>query len=188
MDKKQFFDLIAPTAQQVCKERGYGYASFAICLAQSACETGWGGSFMMMQAKAVFGIKATSSWKGKVYSARTKECYDGVNYTSITDCFRAYDSYSDSVKDYFELMTLNRYKASLDPNNTPEQCITHIKNGGYATSPTYINTILTIYYQNKELIDSYWNNVYNQPVKRQLQVIIKDMQTLLKELEGACNP
>lgn len=183
MQKKEFFDLIAPTAKKICKDRNYGYASFAVCLAQAACETGWGGSSLMMNAKAVFGIKATTSWKGKVYNAKTKECYDGHTYTTITDCFRAYDSYGDSVTDYFNLMTLNRYNQSLSPNNTVQECITIIKNGGYATSPTYINTIMSIYNDNKDLIDSYWNTIYNGTVNReQIRQRVLELQDRVKDL------
>lgn len=98
----------------------------------------------MMKANAIFGIKAFSNWKGKVYNARTKECYDGINYTSIDACFRAYDNLQESISDYFDLITKSeRYRKSMIAE-TPLECITAIKNGGYATSPTYINTIMSI--------------------------------------------
>lgn len=98
----------------------------------------------MMKANAIFGIKATKTWKGKVYNAKTKECYDGVNYTDITACFRGYDNFEESIKDYFDLICKNaRYKKALNCKNA-EECITAIKNGGYATSPTYVQTIMSI--------------------------------------------
>lgn len=98
----------------------------------------------MMKANAIFGIKATKTWKGKVYNSKTKECYDGVNYTDITACFRAYDSLEESIKDYFDLICKNaRYKKALNCKSA-EECITEIKNGGYATSPIYISTIMSI--------------------------------------------
>lgn len=98
----------------------------------------------MMKANAVFGIKASKNWKGKVYNARTKECYDGKTYTNIEACFRAYNSLEESVSDYFELITkLDRYKKAIN-TNSPLTCITAIKNGGYATSPSYITTIMNI--------------------------------------------
>ena len=50
----------------------------------------------------------------------------------------------DSIKDYFDLITgLDRYKKAIHAQS-PLECITAIKNGGYATSPTYINTIMSI--------------------------------------------
>lgn len=98
----------------------------------------------MMKANAIFGIKATSSWKGKVYNSNTQECYDGINYTNINACFRAYNSLTESISDYFDLITkLERYRKAC-VSNSPLECITAIKNGGYATSPTYINTIMSI--------------------------------------------
>lgn len=99
---------------------------------------------IMMKANAIFGIKATANWKGKVYNANTKECYDGINYTNINACFRAYDSLAESISDYFDLICgLSRYAGAIH-TSSPCDCITAIKNGGYATSPTYIDTIMSI--------------------------------------------
>ena len=143
MKKSEFIPTIAPIVQKVNKEKGYPLFS-SVVIAQAICESGWGQSSIMMKANAIFGIKATSSWKGKVYNARTKECYDGVSYTDITACFRAYDSLEESIEDYFDLITgLSRYKKAIK-SESPKACITAIKNGGYATSPTYIETIMSI--------------------------------------------
>lgn len=143
MNKSEFIPTIAPLVQAENKKRGNPLFN-SVVIAQSICESGWGQSTIMMKANAIFGIKATSSWKGKVYSAQTKECYDGINYTTITDLFRAYDSLDESIKDYFDLIcNSSRYKKALY-TGSPTECITAIKNGGYATSPTYINTIMSI--------------------------------------------
>lgn len=116
----------------------------SICIAQAAIETGWGTSKLMTKANAYFGIKATSDWKGKVFNSATSECYDGSTYTNITACFRAYDSVQDSVADYYDLITgLSRYAGAVNETNA-EKCITAIKNGGYATSPTYIQNVMSI--------------------------------------------
>lgn len=90
-----------------------------------------------------FGIKATQSWKGKVYSAKTREVYDG-NPTYITDTFRAYDSLEDSIADYFNLICKSeRYRKALTAE-TPKEQIEAIKNGGYATDPEYVTLIMNI--------------------------------------------
>lgn len=116
----------------------------SICIAQAALETGWGTSTLMTKANAYFGIKATSDWKGKVFNAKTSECYDGSTYTNITACFRAYNSVAESVSDYYDLITgLSRYAGAVNEKNA-EKCITAIKNGGYATSPTYIKNVMSI--------------------------------------------
>ena len=124
-----------------------GYVLPSVCIAQASLETGWGTSSLMTKANAYFGIKAGSSWTGKVYSASTKEVYDGVEQTT-TATFRAYDSKADSVKDYYDLIcSLSRYADAVSyPGNekTARQTITAIHEGGYATDPDYISKVLTI--------------------------------------------
>lgn len=167
MTKQQFIETIAKSAKTVCKERGYGYAQYATCCAQACCESGYGQSAIMANANAFFGIKATKSWVnaakygGKVYNAKTKECYDGATYTSITACFRAYNSLDDSVRDYFDLIEGKRYAASLQASSVAE-AIKIIHEGGYATSPTYQSTILNFYREINVLIDNVWNGLYNK--------------------------
>lgn len=147
MKKSEFIPTIAPIVQAENKKRGNPLFS-SVVIAQAICESGWGQSTIMMKANAIFGIKATSNWKGKVYNARTQECYDGKTYTNITACFRAYDSLAESIRDYFDLIcNLSRYANAIH-SKSPLECITAIKNGGYATSPTYINTIMAIIKEN----------------------------------------
>lgn len=166
MTKQQFIETIAKSAKTVCKERGYGYAQYATCCAQACCESGYGQSAIMANANAFFGIKATKSWVnaakygGLVYNAKTKECYDGKTYTSISACFRAYKCLDDSVRDYFDLIEGKRYAASLQASSVAE-AIKIIHEGGYATSPTYQQTILNFHSEINIFIDNVWNGVYN---------------------------
>lgn len=165
MNKSEFIPTIAPLVVAENKKRGNPLFS-SVVIAQAICESGWGQSKIMMKANAIFGIKATSNWKGKVYNANTQECYDGSTYTNITACFRAYNSLSESIADYFDLITkLERYRKAC-VSNSPLECITAIKNGGYATSPTYINTIMSIInsnnltkYDNVEDVENSVDNV-----------------------------
>lgn len=143
MEKSEFIPTIAPIVVAENKKRGNPLFS-SVVIAQAICESNWGQSKIMMKANAIFGIKATSSWKGKVYNANTQECYDGSTYTNITACFRAYNNLAESIADYFDLILgLSRYQGAIN-TSSPLECITAIKNGGYATSPTYINTIMSI--------------------------------------------
>lgn len=140
---KSFIKIISNIAQAECNKRIKKILP-SVCIAQAACESAWGTSSKMIKANAVFGIKAGSSWKGKVYSTKTKECYDSIKYTTITDLFRAYDSLEDSVADYYNLLTCNdRYCKAVNETN-PQKTITAIKNGGYSTDPKYISTITNI--------------------------------------------
>lgn len=116
----------------------------SVCIAQAALETGWGTSALMTDANAYFGIKATSAWKGKVYNSKTNECYDGVTFTEITACFRAYDSLADSVADYYDFITgKSRYAGAVN-NTSAESAIKAIHDGGYATDPDYADKVMDI--------------------------------------------
>ena len=148
---QNFITTLGNLARSEVKRRiaaGQKWSLPSVCIAQAALETGWGTSSLMTKANAYFGIKAGSGWTGKIYSSRTQECYDGLNYTTITDAFRAYDSLAESVKDYFDLITgLSRYAAACGTTD-PRACITAIKNGGYATAPDYITNVMSIINKN----------------------------------------
>jgi len=145
-----FIDDIKRAIKTVAKERNISEVSQETCLAQAILETGNGKSKIMTKAKAPFGIKATKDWIRKAkygtntYSALTKECYNGATLTTIQGQFRAYESYEDAVRDYFDLISLKRYEASLSAK-TVEECITIIKKSGYATSPNYVESVMNVY-------------------------------------------
>lgn len=147
---ENFINKITPIVFDICKTRGFSEIAALTCIAQAACESNYGKSAIMANAHAYFGIKATKTWVntakygGLVYSAKTKECYDGKNLTTITDTFRAYKSDEDSINDYFDLMQLHRYRKMFEAESVRE-AVTIIKNGGYATSPNYIDTICKFY-------------------------------------------
>ncbi len=123
----------------------------SVCIAQACCESGYFTSQKMINANAVFGIKVGKSkyhfgkaWKDKAYSTKTKECYDGKTYTDITDMFRAYDTIQESVEDYYDLLcNASRYKKAVGETD-PKKAIASIKDGGYATDPKYVSTIMSI--------------------------------------------
>lgn len=115
----------------------------SLTVAQAILESGWGKSGLTAKANALFGIKAGSSWKGKVYNAKTQECYDGVSYTTITALFRAYDSWEESVCDHSTLLTAARYKAVVGEKDYKKACVA-IKAAGYATDPTYSDKLINV--------------------------------------------
>ena len=161
MKKIEFIPTIAPMVQAENKKRGNPLYS-SVVIAQAICETAWGQSTIMMKANAIFGIKATSNWQGKVYNANTKECYDGVSMTNINACFRAYDKLQDSISDYFDLICgSSRYKNALHCSSA-ENCIAAIKNGGYATDPNYTKKILSIINSNNLKKYDHMENVDNK--------------------------
>lgn len=147
---QDFIALVVPIAQEKAKGR-FKWSLPSVCIAQCCCESAYGTSPKMKRANAILGIKVGKSkvhfgkaWKDKAYSTKTKECYDGKTYVSITDMFRAYDSIADAIEDYYDMLaSCSRYKECLNKTDARE-CITAIKNGGYATAPNYINTIMSI--------------------------------------------
>lgn len=147
---QDFIALVVPIAQEKAKGR-FKWSLPSVCIAQCCCESAYGTSPKMKKANAILGIKVGKSkvhfgkaWKDKAYSTKTKECYDGKTYVSITDMFRAYDSIADAIEDYYDMLaSCSRYKECLNKTDARE-CITAIKNGGYATDPNYINTIMSI--------------------------------------------
>lgn len=160
MKAQAYYELVAPFVRNYCFKKGYGYPSFVICLAQAACETGFGKSQIMMDNHALFGVKATKEQiaQGKYYEAMTTEYYNG-KATRVKAKFASYDSFEESAERYFKLIEGKRYNASLKAT-TPTECITIIKNGGYATSPTYVSTIINNFYlPYKDIIDKLWNAV-----------------------------
>ena len=142
MTNNEFINKIAPLIQAENEKRGNPLFS-SVVIAQACLETGYGKSNLMMKANAIFGIKAFESWKGKTYSARTREVYDN-NPVYINDTFRAYNSLEESISDYFDLITKNqRYRRAMT-SETPLACIEEIKKGGYATDPEYVKLVMNI--------------------------------------------
>ena len=142
--KQEFIAKLAPLAVTHAQKTRI---SASLCIAQAALETGWGTSETMLKSNALFGIKAGSSWKGKVCSTKTKECYDGVNFTAITDLFRAYDSWEESVADYFALLSTPKYANLIGETDYREAC-RKVRENGYATAPNYADVLINIIEKN----------------------------------------
>lgn len=151
---KDFINRVAPIAQAKALGRDK-WSLPSVCIAQCCCESAYGTSPKMMRANAILGIKVGKSkahfgtaWKDKAYSTATKECYDGKTYVNITDMFRAYDSIDDAIEDYYDMLAAcSRYRGCLNQTD-PRTCITEIQKAPYATSPTYISTIMSIISKN----------------------------------------
>lgn len=169
MNRHDFIKTLSKHVKKICNERGYGFPQYAVCVAQACLESAYGTSVLMKNANAYFGIKANKTWLnkgGKIYNTKTKECYDGKTYTTITDSFRAYNSLEDSIKDYFDLIAGKRYAKSLT-TGTVKDCITAIKEGGYATDPKYIDKVISVYTSNKTAIDGVY---YDKATKKKKTV------------------
>lgn len=120
-------------------------------LCQSGVESSWGESLLASKYNNYFGIKAGTAWKGKTVTLATKEYLNG-QYVTIYDKFRAYDSFSDSVKDYILFLRSNkRYVNVFNQKDIYNQLVA-LKVAGYATAPNYATVINNVYTSNKEFI------------------------------------
>lgn len=134
-----FISAIAPLIEKEGKKRGYKVVSVAI--AQACIESAYGTSSLGYIYHNYFGMKCGSSWKGKSVNMKTKEEYTVGNLTTIRDNFRAFETMEKGVSGYYDFISASRY-ANLKTATTAEQYAQNLKADGYATSSTYVNTLL----------------------------------------------
>ena len=140
-DAKAFIENIAPLIQREGFARGYSIVSTTI--AQAIIEGACGKSGLAKPPyNNHFGLKAGQSWlkaKKPAVNMKTGEFYGG-NYVSINDWFRCYSSMQECVEGYYDFISASRY-SNLRDAKTYRQFAEYLKADGYATSPTYINTL-----------------------------------------------
>ena len=134
----KFIALFGPVARESMKQTG---VPASVTLAQAILETGWGGS-SIGDAKNLFGIKGTGPAGTTV--VHTQECYDGSTYVTIKDGFRKYHTWQQSIDDHAALLQTSRYAGALNAykqNHNADQYAVGIHKAGYATSPTYAQSL-----------------------------------------------
>jgi flagellar protein FlgJ len=141
---EEFVQKLAPHAIEAAKKLG---VSVRALLAQAALETGWG-KHMPAQGSTtsfnMFGIKAGSSWDGKRVNVPTLEYENGVAVRK-KDSFRAYDSPSDSFKDYADMVASSpRYADAVGRGDDVKGFAKALVDGGYATDPSYAQKLAAI--------------------------------------------
>lgn len=141
-----FISRIAPCAQKAYKELGKVYPS--ICIGMACVESAYGtaGSCFhnsYLGQKVGTGKTATRYWGGKFFTSKTKEEYTIGVHTTINAAFRSYDSMEQCVFNYYELLNSKLYGgvSSGVPFTTQMQ---QIKNCGYMTSSTEVNSVIQI--------------------------------------------
>ena len=155
LNAKELIEKIGPLFTADQKSSG---VLASVSLAQFILESGWGKSGLTQKANNCFGMKKNlsgntwpgSTWDGKsVISMKTgEETEDGKAYT-ITAEFRKYNCIEDSIADHSSYLTgakdgdklryeglkgCKKYKAAAQI----------IKNGGYATSTSYVKALCDI--------------------------------------------
>ena len=149
---KKFIKVVGKLARADMKRSGI---LASVTIAQAILESYYGKSLLGLEANNLFGMKASlsgnnwkSDWDGSVYRKKTLE-YLGGRYVTITADFRAYDSYEDSIRDHSNYLryAMNgstlRYKG-VKNNKSYVNTIQIIRNGGYATDPSYVSKICSL--------------------------------------------
>ena len=114
----------------------------SITIAQAILESNWGKSTLSAKYNNFFGMKAGSSWNGKIVNLPTTECNNNDCYKT-TATWRVYDNALASIKDHSRLLSSNRYKGVVGEKNYTT-AIEIIKKGGYATDPNYVSKITNL--------------------------------------------
>lgn len=137
---KEFINHIAPMMQAEARKRGYKIVSTAI--AQAIIEGAAGTSLLARQYHNHWGLKCGKLWKGDSVNLKTKEEYKVGTLTTIKDNFRVYSDDAEGVRGYYDFISTSRY-ANLKTATTPKQYAEMLKADGYATSSTYVNTLVS---------------------------------------------
>lgn len=135
--QQRFIEEIAKNVQKYAYV--YGILVHSPIIAQAILESGWGESKLAAKYHNYFGLKCGSKWTGKSVNLTTQEEYQPGTLTTIKDNFRVYDSMEECVKGYFEFIQLQRYQ-NLRGITNPKEYLQTIKNDGYATSSTYVES------------------------------------------------
>lgn len=137
----QFLGLVAEYAKEVAAKNDL-YAS--VMIAQAALESSWGNSTLATNYHNLFGIKG--SYNGQSAQMNTLEDDGSGNYYGITDGFRVYDNYGQSLADYASVLTgdnnpdswrYNFYKGARKSNTSSYTDATSWLTGRYATDTSY---------------------------------------------------
>ena len=137
--QQEFITTISSLMVEEAKKRGYSIVSTAI--AQGCIESAWGLS-KLASYHNYFGLKAGKSWKGAFVTMSTKEEYVQGQLVTIRDNFRAFNNLEDGIRGYYDFISTSRY-ANLKLADTPKKYAEYLKQDGYATSSSYINTLIT---------------------------------------------
>lgn len=129
----------------------------SVMLAQSILESNWGRAELSREYNNYFGIKAVKKDQGIVFE--TEEYVDGESGRYMEN-FKKYSSKRESFEHYAKLLsTAKRYEKVKTAKNYKEAA-QYIKEGGYATDPSYADKIISV-------VEKYGLNKYDEVNKWQ---------------------
>ena len=141
---EDFVAQMAEPARQAAEKSGI---PAKLILSQAALESGWGRREIRGEDGSnsynLFGIKATSSWKGKVVNIMTTEYVNGEPQKMMQP-FRAYNSYAESFADYARLISQTERYSEVMTAPDAKAAAVRIQEAGYATDPAYADKLISI--------------------------------------------
>ncbi|AXQ36380.1 flagellar assembly peptidoglycan hydrolase FlgJ [Enterobacter cloacae complex sp. IR53043] len=150
-DSKDFLAQLSLPARLASEESGVPHH---LILAQAALESGWGQRQIRREngepSFNIFGVKATSSWKGPTTEITTTE-YENGAAVKVKAKFRVYSSYLEALSDYVGLLSRNPRYTAVTQAATPEQGAQALQNAGYATDPNYARKLTSMIQQLKSM-------------------------------------
>ncbi|MGK9171663.1 flagellar assembly peptidoglycan hydrolase FlgJ [Yokenella regensburgei] len=164
-DSKDFLAQLSLPARLASQQSGVPHH---LILAQAALESGWGQRQIKREngepSFNLFGVKATSSWKGPVTEITTTEFENG-EAKKVKAKFRVYGSYLEALSDYVGMLTRNPRYAAVTTAATAEQGAQALQNAGYATDPKYAQKLTSMIQQLKSMGEkvskAYSNDIEN---------------------------
>ena len=151
-------DVIAKVGPLFTADQKHSGILASVSFAQFILESGYGKSELAQNANNCFGMKkslsgntwANSTWDGKsIYTKETKEQNPDGSFETITADFRKYVSVEASIADHsaYLLGAMNGSKKRYEgiAGMTDYKAVAQlIKDGGYATSLTYVQNLCSI--------------------------------------------
>jgi flagellar protein FlgJ len=164
-DSKDFLAQLSLPARLASQQSGVPHH---LILAQAALESGWGQRQIKREngepSFNLFGVKATSSWKGPVTEITTTEFENG-EAKKVKAKFRVYSSYLEALSDYVGMLTRNPRYAAVTTAATAEQGAQALQSAGYATDPKYAQKLTSMIQQLKSMGEkvskAYSNDIEN---------------------------
>lgn len=132
----QFFEKIKP---MVIADAEKTNILASLTAAQAFIESSKGNSGLTVKANNLFGIKG--EYNGKYVVMQTTEYYNGVAHR-VNAKFRKYPSWQESISDHSGLFLRASRYANLRGCKDYKQACINVQADGYATSPTYAQTLI----------------------------------------------
>lgn len=140
---KSFVDKIAPF---VMLESTLSHILPSVTLAQAIIESNKGNSGLTKKANNLFGIKG--SYRGQSITMMTKE-YIGGHYMDVPAKFRKYPDWWESIADHSYLLISAKRYSNIPGCEDYKLVCKYLQQDGYATSPTYADTLIRTIETNK---------------------------------------